>query len=149
MRLTLFTDYTLRVLMYLGVHRDRLATIGEIAQAYDISRNHLMKVVHYLGQCGYLDTVRGKGGGIRLGREPEDINIGEVVRQTERDTVLVECFGSEPASCRIVSTCSLKFVLRDAAEAFYQVLDRYSLQDLLAGQPRLREAFDLIATSSA
>ena len=148
MRLTLFSDYTLRVLMYLGVHRDGLSTISQIAEAYDISRNHLMKIVHYLGQCGYLETVRGKGGGIRLAREPADINVGSVVRQTEKDTVLVECFGSQTSTCRIVPACELKIILKEASEAFYQCLDRYTLQDLLRQEANLKDIFGLIASSS-
>ena len=148
MRLTLFSDYTLRVLMYLGVHRDGLSTIHQIAEAYGISKNHLMKVVHYLAQNGYLETVRGKGGGIRLARAPAEINLGQVVRQTERDTVLVECFGGEPSCCRIVSACDLKFILQQAAEAFYGHLDRFTLQDLLGREREMKPLLGLIATSA-
>lgn len=148
MRLTLFSDYTLRVLMYLGVHREGLSTISEIAQAYDISRNHLMKVVHHLGMNGYLETIRGKGGGIRLARPPAEINVGEVVRLTEKDTVLVECFGNQPSGCCIVPACELKDVLYQATEAFYQVLDRYTLQDLLKREVEMKKLLHRIETVS-
>lgn len=148
MRLTLFSDYTLRVLMYLGVHREGLATISEIAEAYDISRNHLMKVVHHLGLNGYLETIRGKGGGIRLARPPAEINIGEVVRHTEKDSVLVECFASQPSGCCIIPACELKHVLWEAAEAFYKVLDRYTLQDLLKREDQMKKLFARIETVS-
>src|SRR5690606_39864974 len=121
------------------VHREGLSTISEIAQAYDISRNHLMKVVHHLGMNGYLDAIRGKGGGIRLARPPAEINVGEVVRLTEKDTVLVECFGNQPSGCCIVPACELKDVLYQATEAFYQVLDRYTLQDLLNRGVEMKE----------
>src|SRR3546814_353363 len=94
MRLTLYTDYSLRVLMYLGLNRDGLATITEVAERYGISRNHLMKIVHQLGLLGYIETVRGKGGGIRFARSPGEINLGEVIRRTEEDMALVQCFDS-------------------------------------------------------
>ncbi|MDD5296378.1 MAG: Rrf2 family transcriptional regulator [Rhodocyclaceae bacterium] len=129
MRLSSFSDYSLRVLAYLGVNADRLVTIAEVAQAYAISENHLMKVVHHLGRAGYLETVRGKGGGIRLAKAPEDIVIGEVVRQTESDLALVECFGNE--CCRIASVCRLKSILQESLEAMFLVLDGYTLADVL------------------
>src|SRR6185369_3161940 len=126
MRLTIFTDYALRVLIYLGAHRDeeRLATIGDIAAAYRISENHLMKVVHNLARHGYVQTTRGKGGGMQLARAPEEINIGAVVRITEDDMALVECFQDGPPKCPIVSACSLQGVLAEALREFFAVLDR-------------------------
>ena len=129
MRLSAFSDYSLRVLAYLGVNVGRLVTIAEIAQSYDISENHLMKVVHHLGRAGYLETVRGKGGGIRLARAPADIVIGEVVRQTESDLSLVECFGE--GCCRIASACRLKSILQESLDAMFLVLDGYTLADVL------------------
>ncbi len=137
MRLTVFSDYSLRVLLYLGVHREGLATIGEIADVYGISKNHLMKVVHALGKRGYLETVRGKGGGIRLRLAPEAINVGAVVRITEADTALVECFDRSQNRCPIVSACLLRGVLADALEAFFSTLDRTTLADLLKTEQRL------------
>jgi len=139
MRLTSFTDYSLRVLMYVGVKGEGLATIDEIASRYGISRNHLMKVVLRLGQLGYLKTVRGKGGGLRLAQPPEAINLGAVVRATEDDLGLVECLqkpergsGAGPAGgCRIAPACVLRGVLGEALDAFLAVLDRYTLADLI------------------
>ena len=130
MRLSTFSDYSLRVLMYLGVQPDRLATISEIAAAHEISENHLMKVVHQLGRSGYLETVRGKGGGMRLARAPKDIVLGEVIRQTEGDIAMVECF-ADNLSCRILSACRLRGILGEALSAMFLVLDGYTLADLL------------------
>ena len=137
MRLTTFSDYSLRVLMYLGVHGERLATIGEVAKAYGVSENHLVKVVHHLAQRGYIETIRGKGGGMRLARQPERINVGEVVRGTEENLALVECFDKATSNCRIESACLLKGALGRAVGAFFGVLDEYTLDDLLVTKPKL------------
>jgi len=130
MQLTRYTDYSLRVLIYLAVHQKELATIEEIANAYGISRAHLMKIVHQLGLAGYLETVRGRGGGLRLARAPEKICIGEVVRHTEESMALVECFDARTSHCRIEPVCELRTVLKDALEAFLRTLDGYTLADL-------------------
>jgi Rrf2 family nitric oxide-sensitive transcriptional repressor len=132
MRLTTFSDYAFRVLIYVGSAPEGLATIGDIAAAYGISPDHLRKVVHYLGQEGYLETVRGKGGGLRLGRAPGEINVGQVLRATEEGFDLVECFQHGNLSCRIAPACVLKGALAEARDAFLAVLDRYTLADLLA-----------------
>jgi Rrf2 family nitric oxide-sensitive transcriptional repressor len=137
MRLTTFTDYSLRVLIYLGLQRERLATIAEIADAYGISKNHLMKVVHHLGQQGYVDTLRGKSGGIRLARPPEEINLGMLVRATEASTELVECFAPDSSDCRIEPVCALRGILERSLKAFYAVLDGYTLADVLHNGDRL------------
>ena len=132
MRLTLYTDYSLRVLLYLGIKgKERLTTIQEIADAYHISKNHLMKVTHDLGQMGLIETIRGRGGGIRLHTPPEEINIGQIVRRTEEDFHLVECFDQENNLCKISPACQLKFALNEALIAYLQVLDRYTLADFL------------------
>lgn len=140
MRLTAFTDYSLRVLIYLGTAPERLATIDRIAEAYGISANHLMKVVHQLGQMGYVETVRGKGGGLRLARAPEAINVGEVVRRTEDGFAVVECFEKGKRSCTIAPSCVLKRALHEAVDAFLEALDRYSLADLVKPRKPLARA---------
>ncbi|MBI2959565.1 MAG: Rrf2 family transcriptional regulator [Betaproteobacteria bacterium] len=137
MRLTTFSDYSLRVLIYLGVNEGQRSTVEQIARAYGISRNHLMKVVHYLSQAHYIETTRGKGGGMRLGRAPEKINIGALVRATEENHKLVECFDRNASECRIEPACVLRGVLGRALEAFFRALDQYTLADLLASRPRL------------
>lgn len=139
MRLTTFTDYSLRVLMYLALDRSRLATIPEIAAAYGISQNHLMKVVHQLARAGVIESVRGKGGGVRLARSPETIRIGEIVRAAEGDAPIVECLSDDPHACRIAGTCRLTGVLVDAFDALYESLDRHTLADLTANRRALNK----------
>lgn len=133
MRLTQWTDYALRVLMYCAAHQDREAapTIAEIAEAYGISRSHLMKVVMALSAKGWLATTRGRGGGLRLVLPPAEIVVGEVVRQMEEDFTLVECFNPQGSNCRIDGRCRLKGVLWDALQAYMQVLDGVRLADLV------------------
>ncbi|MDE1544839.1 Rrf2 family transcriptional regulator [Dechloromonas agitata] len=130
MRLSTFSDYSLRLLMYLGAQPDRLATIAEIAAGHGISESHLMKVAHQLGRGGFIETVRGKGGGLRLAMAANEIVLGKVIRHTESDFNLVECFASN-ASCRIQGACCLNSILDQAVKALFQVLDRYTLADLL------------------
>ena len=131
MKLTTFSDYTLCVLMFLALNRERLATIPEIAAAYDISENHLMKVVHQLARSGVIESVRGKGGGIRLAREPEAIRLGQIVRASEGSAPIVECLSDEVSSCRIAPACRLTAVLSRAFDALYATLDEYTLADLV------------------
>lgn len=132
MRLTVYTDYTLRVLIYLALkHREgSVATIDEMARAYGISRNHLMKIVHELGQHGFIETVRGRAGGARLARAPSQISIGDVVRMAEKDFSVVQCHERGGAhDCAILATCNLKRGLQRAVEAFMRELDRMTLAD--------------------
>lgn len=144
MHLTLQSDYALRVLIALGIAADQRGTIGSIAMHYDISRNHLMKVCHRLQRLGYIQGIRGKGGGLRLAREPAQINIGEVVRAMEPGFELVECFGEENR-CAITHFCRLKGILGDALAEFFRVLDRYTLADLLGPAPRVATFLDISA----
>ncbi|HEX8373704.1 MAG TPA: Rrf2 family transcriptional regulator [Geminicoccaceae bacterium] len=130
MRLTRFTDYALRTLIYVGLQEPRQSSIAGIATAYGISETHLVKVVHRLGQLGLIRTTRGRGGGLRLGRPAGEITVGAVVRQTEEDLALVECFAAGP--CAITAPCRLRHVLGEALAAFLAVLDRCTLADLLA-----------------
>ncbi len=139
MKLTTFSDYTLRVLMFLALNRERLATIPEIAAAYDISENHLMKVVHQLARSGVIESVRGKGGGIRLAREPEAIRLGQIIRVSEGGAPIVECLSDDTATCRIAPVCRLTKILSRAFEALYASLDDYTLADLVK-TPRALEA---------
>ena len=141
MNLTLYTDYSLRVLLYLGSKGDQPATITEISEAYGISRNHLVKVVHGLGKTDYIETVRGKGGGMRLSMPPEEIVIGEVVRLTEPNFYMVECFDEVNNGCVLSASCGLKGVLGQAFQAFIQVLDGYTLASFLRAPQEFQKVF--------
>ena len=132
MRLTTFTDYSLRVLMFAALKGETFS-LSEVAEAYDISRHHLVKVVNYLAKLGYLETRRGRGGGIALGMKPEEIRIGMVVRRTEDTPFIVECFDKQHNTCPINGSCRLKGALAQAVNAFYETLDRHTLSDLVAG----------------
>lgn len=154
MRLTNYSDYALRTLMYLAVIPDRntLATITDIANSYQISRSHLTKIIHQLAQIGYIESVRGKNGGIRLAKAAQDINLGEVIRQTEPDFHVVPCFPApgcdaqsrsnskskaqpKPADyCAITPVCKLKSVFAEATGAFLKVMDNYTLADIVANE---------------
>ncbi|WP_372739509.1 Rrf2 family transcriptional regulator [Neptunomonas sp.] len=132
MQLSRFTDYSLRVLFYAAINNDRLTTLSEIAQFYDISIEHLRKVVHALSKSGYLKTFRGKNGGIQLGKDPADINIGLVVAQTEGFRPIIDC---EHHSCRLTNFCTLQPILNKAKNAFMDVLKEHTLADLIANKP--------------
>lgn len=136
MELTFYTDYALRVLIYLGVRSDGLCLISEIARDYGISRNHLVKVVHGLAKAGFVRTYRGRGGGVTLGRRPEEIRIGDVVRYTEGPIQPVEC-SREHNRCVITPACFLPSALDEAFASFLEVLDRYTLADALAKRAEL------------
>ena len=142
MQLKRYSDYSLRALIYLGLHPDRRCTIREIAGAYGISQNHLMKLTHRLGQQGFIDTSRGRKGGLKLARPASEIVLGDVFRVTEGDVHLVECF-RDPAgnTCPIAGPCVLTNVLDSALAAFINVLDRHTLQDLLAPSQALHAIF--------
>jgi Rrf2 family nitric oxide-sensitive transcriptional repressor len=129
MQLTRYTDYSLRVLVYLSLKTDSTVTITEIADYYGISRNHLVKVVHNLANLGYIQTTRGKGGGLRLGHPAEEIKIGTVVRDMEPNFDIVECFSRNNMPCIIEPLCALKHQLKQASDSFLAVLDEYSLAD--------------------
>jgi Rrf2 family nitric oxide-sensitive transcriptional repressor len=150
MHLTLWTDYALRTLIYLGAKGDSLATIAEIAESFDISRPHLMKIVNRLGAQGYIDTIRGRRGGIKLARPPAQIRVGAVIRDTEEDLAVMGCLPEsrpEPGFCRIEGCCVLRRAFSEATLAFLDVLDRYTLADLLAPQRRLAESLGLALTA--
>lgn len=139
MRLTRHTDYTLRVLMFLGLQPPQhLSAIREIADGYGISENHLMKVVHRLSQAGLVETRRGRHGGIKLAETPEAINLGDVVRRCEEDMQIAECFDPQTNTCPIASVCALPAILDEALAAFLAVLDRHTLADLLQSRSDLR-----------
>jgi Rrf2 family transcriptional regulator, nitric oxide-sensitive transcriptional repressor len=144
MRLTNYTDYSLRVLIFLAIkEKEELSTIKEIADTYQISKNHLMKIIHELGLLGYIETIRGRNGGIRLALKPEDINLGEVVSKMEEDFHIVECFNRESGLCVISPACKLKHILDDALQAFLSVLKGYTLADILENKVELETLFSL------
>lgn len=129
MQLTLFTDYSLRVLMYLSENQGRLCTVKEISARYGVSNNHIVKVVHRLAQLGYIKSQKGKGGGIALLKKPEEINLRDLIVALEPGFTLVECFDASSNTCRIMSACKLKSILREALKSFLETLGRYTLAD--------------------
>lgn len=135
--LTFYSDYSMRVLMYLGLREGRVCQVSEIAAAYGISHNHLLKVVHGLAGGGFVHTFRGKGGGLTLARAPGKINLGRVVRAAEGPIRLVECMRGADNHCVITGVCSLKGILRQATENFLATLDQYTLADLLSHKTQL------------
>lgn len=137
MRLTLFSDYSLRLLLYLASHPDRLVSVGEVSRAYGVSRNHLVKVVQLLVEHGYVESVSGRRGGLRLARAADQINVGALVRLTEPDFVLVECLDRETNTCPIEPACRLKRLLERAQTGFLGTLDAHTLADLAPGAPAL------------
>jgi len=148
MHLTRYTDYSLRVLMSLALRPDQLGTIGAIAEVFEISRNHLTKVVQELSRRGYIDTVRGKGGGLRLRLAPERISVGRVVRDMEPDLFVVECLHRQ-SDCVIAPRCVLKRALVEATQAFLAVLDGYTVADIVANRDQLIRLLDISIPAGA
>ncbi|PFH86447.1 MULTISPECIES: RrF2 family transcriptional regulator [unclassified Bacillus (in: firmicutes)] len=141
MRLTTYSDYSLRVLIFLSSEPgEKLVNIKDIAEAYDISKNHLMKIIYNLGKMGYIETIRGRNGGIRLAKLPSEINIGEIIRKTEEDFNIVECF-EHGNTCVITPVCSLKHIFNNALEQFLKVLDQYTLDDIVKNNAMLKDYF--------
>ena len=143
MRLTAYSDYSLRVLLYLALSPEATPTVKEIADSYDISKNHLMKVVNNLTKSGYVLAIRGRSGGLKLAQDPKKIILGEVVRDTEDDFKIVECFNPETNTCKIAKDCKLKHILNEALFAFLNVLDKYTLQDLISPTGSLKKALNI------
>jgi Rrf2 family nitric oxide-sensitive transcriptional repressor len=139
MKLTAFTDYSLRVLMFLAADPERRATIADISAAFAISQNHLTKVVHFLGKQGWVSTVRGKGGGLLLAKPAHAIRVGDVVRDTEGTARPAECFSPQGSDCAIIECCRLQAALAEAVKGFYDVLDRYTLADIARNRKALAE----------
>ncbi len=131
MQLTIFTDYGLRSLMYLGCQPDKICSVREIAEHYGISRNHLVKVVHRLAQLGYVKSTKGKGGGITLAKDALKLKLGDLVQKLEPNMDLVECFDRATNTCKVVANCSLKHYLADASSAFIKELNRHTLADVV------------------
>lgn len=148
MRLTLWTDYALRTLIHVGAKGESLSTIAEIAATFAVSRTHLMKIVNRLARQGYVETARGKGGGLRLGRPASEIRVGDVVRDTEEDLAVMGCLAG-PGFCRIEGCCTLRRALREATRAFLATLDRYTLADLLEPRQRLARSLGLDVAARA
>lgn len=143
MKMTAYTDYSLRTLIYLAsMENGRLCNIQEISEVYGISKNHLMKVVHHLGKLGVIETIRGRNGGFRLALPPDKINIGKLIRETEEGFYLVDCFHPDkPNACIIAPVCGLKHVFDEALRAFLHVLDQYTLADLVKYPEQYRKLF--------
>lgn len=142
MRLTVQTDYALRLLSHLAANDDRLVTITEVAARFSISKNHMMKVAHLLGRHGMIESVRGRAGGLRLVKQADAVGLGDVVRLMESDFSLVECLSADGGACLITPACRLKGVLQEAMTAFLAVLDRYTLRDLVTQNQLLKDLLE-------
>jgi Rrf2 family nitric oxide-sensitive transcriptional repressor len=149
MRFTTYTDYSLRVLMYLARNTNETSTISEMAEFFKISRNHLVKVVHHLGIIGYIETIRGRSGGIKLAKPPKEIRLGDVVRQTEPDVNLLECLTPQSNSCVIDKQCRLKGILAVAQSDFIKGLNQYSLHQFAAPTGGQHDLFKMIPIQSS
>lgn len=144
MKLTNYTDYALRVLIYVASKdRDEKSTITEISNAYHISRNHLVKVIHQLGKIGVIHTTQGRGGGIALAQAPNMINVGYIVRQTEDNFHLVECFNEESNTCILTPVCGLRSILGEALAAYLSVLDKYTIHDLITDPDTFKQLLQI------
>ena len=139
MQLTLHSDYSFRILIYLASQREELTTIDEISSAYDISRHHLAQIVHKLGELGFIETIRGKGGGIRLALLPEEVNLGEVLKKMEPNFNIVECFNKKENTCKIHSVCKLKSLLNEAMLSFLSIFENKTLADILLTPKKLKK----------
>ncbi|RFB03893.1 RrF2 family transcriptional regulator [Parvularcula marina] len=148
MRLTAYTNYALRTLVYCALHPDETVRVEDVARAYSISRAHLLKAARQLGQHGFLENIRGRTGGIRLGMTPEDIRVGDVVRITEGDLELVECFNSETNSCPLIGVCRLSALFRRGLDAFLVELDKVTLADLTGNAPVLLDRLESFAAQT-
>lgn len=143
MRLSAYSDYSIRVLMQTALRHPDRVTVDEVADTFGISRHHLVKVVHDLGRSGYLETRRGIGGGFTLARPPEEIRLGDIVRLGEESETVIDCMDRSNRSCRLLPYCRLKGVLDEAAAAFFAVLDGYTLADLLKQPSKMRAVLKL------
>ncbi len=139
LQLTLQTDYTLRVLIYLAIKNETLATIEELAHFYNISAHHLTRIIHKLGELGYIITLRGRGGGFHLSQNPKDINIGEVIEKIENHFYTVECFDPEKKTCKLLGACLLQPLLAEATKNFISTLKQKTLADLLVNENKLKQ----------
>ncbi|MDD9938207.1 MAG: Rrf2 family transcriptional regulator [Myxococcales bacterium] len=146
MQLTLFSDYSLRMLMYLGMRRGEVVPIVEIAESFGVSRHYMLKVMNELVQLGYIEAVRGRGGGVRLLKRPTDVRLGKLIRRTEPDRGVLDCVDDTDVDCPIVSACRLRKVFSEAQREFYRVLDDYTLADLI---DRPNKLVRLLGTRSA
>lgn len=143
MKLTLFSDYSLRILMFAALRDDKQFSVDEVAQVYGLSRHHAAKAVNFLTQRGYLRAQRGRGGGIQLGRDPQEICVGKLMREMENNSPLVECFDVATNTCPLIQACALKHALGQAWAAFFNTLDGYTLADLVRKPGSLRQALEL------
>ena len=139
MQLTKFSDYSLRVLMYLSANPNSTSTVKELAAIYELSQNHMVKVVHTLSNLGYLNTTKGRGGGVKLAKNAEDINLGTLIRKLEHNVTLVECFSSTQNTCKITSACGLKHIFSESLDAFFTTLDQYTLADTVPNKTKLNK----------
>lgn len=137
MQITRFTDYGLRTLMYVAARSENIASVKEVSEHYGISRNHLVKVVHRLSQLGYIETTKGKGGGIKIAKGTEKLRLGELIKQLEPNMNMVECFDAKTNTCRITGSCQLKHYLFEATQSFINTMNKYTLADTVQNKELL------------